>query len=70
MLQHVTLHLKSILEPSNKIFPGCGSDEQCPGGYHCTDHMCRGDSGKVTKKFEDTKLPFLSNFNLRCPSTL
>jgi len=27
--------------------PGCGSDDQCPSGYHCTDHLCRGDSGKV-----------------------
>merc|ERR1719411_846860 len=28
--------------------PGCGSDDQCPDGYHCAaDHMCRGDSGKV-----------------------
>jgi len=26
---------------------GCGSDGQCPAGYHCTDHLCRGDSGKV-----------------------
>ena len=52
---------------------GCGSDDQCPDGYHCAaDHMCRGDSGKVKTKsgvVDKSQNQVLDdvNFHVRCP---